>query len=70
MTNRSAAALARSVKMACRRSCFNNSVAEGRWNEAGTEFDSEKLLVKHDADYEDYDEENPERLDGDESNDT
>lgn len=41
-------------------------VAEGRWNEAGTEFDSEKLLIKHDADYEDQ---NPERLDGDESND-
>ncbi|MCB0958667.1 MAG: hypothetical protein KDB04_04010, partial [Acidimicrobiales bacterium] len=32
----------------------------------GTEFDSEKLLVKHD---EKYDEENPERVDGDESND-
>ena len=45
-------------------------VAEGRWNDAGTEFDSDRLLVKHDADYEDYDEENPERLDGDESNDT
>lgn len=42
-------------------------VAEGRWNEAGTEFDSDKLLVKHD---EKYDEENPERIDGDESNDT
>lgn len=41
-------------------------VAEGRWNPAGTEFDSEKLLVKHD---EKYDEENPERVDGDESND-
>lgn len=41
-------------------------VAEGRWNEAGTEFDSEKLLIKHD---ETYDEENPERVDGDESND-
>jgi cytochrome c-type biogenesis protein CcmE len=45
-------------------------VAEGAWNEAGTEFDSDRLLVKHDEDYEDYDEENPERLDGDESNDT
>jgi cytochrome c-type biogenesis protein CcmE len=44
-------------------------VAEGRWNDAGTEFDSDRLLVKHDEDYEDYDEENPERLDGDESND-
>jgi cytochrome c-type biogenesis protein CcmE len=45
-------------------------VAEGAWNEAGTEFDSDRLLVKHDADYEDYDKKNPERLDGDESNDT
>ncbi len=45
-------------------------VAEGRWNEAGTEFDSDRLLVKHDADYKDYDKKNPERLDGDESNDT
>lgn len=44
-------------------------VAEGRWNEAGTEFDSDRLLVKHDEDYKDYDDENPERLDGDESND-
>jgi cytochrome c-type biogenesis protein CcmE len=45
-------------------------VAEGHWNEAGTAFDSDRLLVKHDADYKDYDEKNPERLDGDESNDT
>ena len=45
-------------------------VAEGNWNDSGTEFDSDRLLVKHDADYEDYDEKNPERLDGDESNDT
>jgi cytochrome c-type biogenesis protein CcmE len=44
-------------------------VAEGRWNDAGTQFDSDRLLVKHDEDYEDYDEQNPERLDGDESND-
>lgn len=44
-------------------------VAEGRWNDAGTEFDSDRLLVKHDEDYKDYDEENPERVDGDESND-
>ena len=44
-------------------------VAEGRWNEAGTEFDSDRLLIKHDADYQDYDEKNPTRLDGDESND-
>lgn len=45
-------------------------VAEGHWNEAGTEFESDKLLVKHDADYKDYDEKNPTRLDGNESNDT
>ncbi len=45
-------------------------VAEGAWNEAGTEFDSDRLLVKHDADYEDYDKKNPKRLDGNESNDT
>ena len=45
-------------------------VAEGAWSTDGTEFESEKLLVKHDENYEDYDEENPERLDGDESNDT
>lgn len=45
-------------------------VAEGQWNDAGTEFDSDRLLVKHDADYQDYDEKNPERLDGDQSNDT
>jgi cytochrome c-type biogenesis protein CcmE len=44
-------------------------VAEGSWNAAGTEFDSDKLLVRHDEDYKDYDDENPERLDGDESND-
>jgi len=44
-------------------------VAEGRWNATGTQFDSEKLLVRHDEDYKDYDEQNPERLDGDESND-
>lgn len=45
-------------------------VAEGRWNDAGSEFDSDRLLVKHDEDYKDYDEENPERVDGDESNDS
>lgn len=44
-------------------------VAEGSWNAEGTEFDSDKLLVRHDEDYQDYDEDNPERLDGDESND-
>jgi cytochrome c-type biogenesis protein CcmE len=45
-------------------------VAEGHWNAAGTQFDSDRLLIKHDADYKDYDKKNPERLDGDESNDT
>lgn len=45
-------------------------VAEGHWNAAGTEFESDRLLVKHDADYKDYDEKHPERVDGDESNDT
>ena len=34
-------------------------VAEGHWNEAGTEFDSERLLVKHDENYED---EHPDRV--------
>lgn len=37
-------------------------VAEGRWNQAGTVFESDRLLVKHDEDYKDYDEENPERV--------
>lgn len=41
-------------------------VAEGHWNAAGTQFDSEKLLVKHDEKYEDQ---HPERLDNDPSND-
>ena len=41
-------------------------VAEGHWNAKGTEFDSEKLLVKHDVK---YDDKHPERVDGDESND-
>ena len=45
-------------------------VAEGHWDESGDYFDSDRQLVKHDADYKDYDEKNPERLDGDESNDT
>lgn len=45
-------------------------VAEGRWSDDGTVFESDRLLVKHDADYKDYDEENPERVDGDPSNDT
>lgn len=44
-------------------------VAEGSWNEQGTRFESDRLLVKHDEDYQDYDQKNPERLDGDESND-
>ena len=35
-----------------------------------TAFDSDRLLVKHDADYKDYDEKNPTRVDGDPSNDT
>ena len=42
-------------------------VVEGRWNDAQTEFESEKILIKHDENYED---EHPDRLDGDESNDT
>ncbi len=41
-------------------------VAEGHWNEAGTEFASSRLLVKH---TEDYKKKNSERLDADESND-
>ena len=41
-------------------------VAEGHWNEAGTEFESDRLLVKH---TEVYTKANPERLDGDERND-
>ena len=44
--------------------------AEGCGVASGKYFDSDRLLVKHDADYKDYDEKNPERLDGDESNDT
>ncbi|HWJ97396.1 MAG TPA: cytochrome c maturation protein CcmE [Acidimicrobiales bacterium] len=45
-------------------------VAEGHWNEAGTAFDSDRLLVKHDADYKDYDEKHPERVDSDQKTDT
>ncbi|MCU1372483.1 MAG: cytochrome c-type biosis protein CcmE [Ilumatobacteraceae bacterium] len=45
-------------------------VAEGHWNEAGTEFDSDRLLIKHDADYKDYDEEHPERVDENQSKDS
>ena len=42
-------------------------VAEGRWNKAGTEFDSDRLLVKHDEDYKDYDKDHPDRVKGDQS---
>jgi cytochrome c-type biogenesis protein CcmE len=45
-------------------------VAEGHWNEAGTEFESDRLLVKHDADYKDYDEKHPGRVDEDQKSDT
>jgi cytochrome c-type biogenesis protein CcmE len=41
-------------------------VAEGHWNTAGTRFDSDRLLVKH---TEVYTKDNPDRLDGDPSND-
>ncbi|MFN8018099.1 MAG: cytochrome c maturation protein CcmE [Acidimicrobiales bacterium] len=37
-------------------------VAEGHWNAAGTTFESDRLLIKHDADYKDYDEEHPDRV--------
>ncbi|MEO6628136.1 MAG: cytochrome c maturation protein CcmE, partial [Aquihabitans sp.] len=42
-------------------------VREGRWNAAGTEFDSDRLLVKHTADYKkadtgNYQEEHPDRV--------
>ena len=42
-------------------------VAEGRWNADGTQFQSDRLLVKHDEDYKDYDDENPERVDPEQS---
>lgn len=42
-------------------------VAEGHWNEAGTAFESDRLLVKHDADYKDYDDKNPDRVSEDQS---
>lgn len=42
-------------------------VAEGRWNPAGTQFDSDRLLVKHDEDYKEYDEDNPDRVTDDQS---
>jgi cytochrome c-type biogenesis protein CcmE len=38
-------------------------VAEGHWNDAGTLFESHRLLVKHDADYKTYDKDNPGRVD-------
>jgi len=44
-------------------------VAEGSWNAAGTEFDSDRLLVKHTEDYkkadvdeQEYEEEHPDRV--------
>lgn len=42
-------------------------VVEGHWNDAGTEFDSSRLLVKHTEDYKTkddgrYDEEHPDRV--------
>ena len=42
-------------------------VAEGRWNEAGTEFDSDRLLVKHTENYKkaddgEYEEQHPDRV--------
>lgn len=45
-------------------------VVEGHWNSAGTEFDSDRLLVKHTEDYQkadkgDYEERHPERVEPD-----
>ena len=44
-------------------------VAEGSWNAAGTEFDSDRLLVKHTEDYkkadtdqDEYESEHPDRV--------
>ena len=37
-------------------------VAEGHWNTAGTAFESDRLLIKHDADYKDYDKKHPTRV--------
>ena len=37
-------------------------VAEGHWNTAGTAFESDRLLIKHDADYKDYDKKHPNRV--------
>lgn len=44
-------------------------VAEGHWNAAGTAFDSDRLLIKHDADYQDYDKKHPGRVEKNKSND-
>ena len=48
-------------------------VAEGRWNDAGTQFDSDRLLVKHTEDYKkadvdrkDYEQQHPDRIVDDE----
>lgn len=45
-------------------------VVEGRWNDAGTAFDSDRLLVKHTEDYKkaddgEYEEKHPDRVDDD-----
>ena len=45
-------------------------VAEGHWNQAGTTFESDRLLVKHDADYKDYDQEHPDRVEKNKSSTT
>lgn len=37
-------------------------VVEGHWNHGGTQFDSHRLLVKHDSNYKDYDKDNPDRV--------
>jgi cytochrome c-type biogenesis protein CcmE len=37
-------------------------VAEGHWNEAGTRFESSRLLVKHDESYDKYDKDHPGRV--------
>ena len=37
-------------------------VAEGHWNAAGTLFESERLLVKHDETYSKYDKAHPDRV--------
>lgn len=42
-------------------------VAEGHWNAAQTQFESNRLLVKHDENYKDYDTKHPNRVKGDQS---